>query len=577
MKKNTKKLIALTLCTGLIITCTQINDFKSITVNAKAASTHKTQTGKITAKERKGEGTGTAYKNETVFVTTDPTGKTTSILVSDWLKNEKKYQTITDITNLKSLENVKGNEKLNRKGSDLSIEANGSDIYYRGTLSADTQLPVSLTISYQLDGKDISVENLKGASGKLNIVIHYTNQTATKQVINGKEYQVCVPFIASTVLMIPSEQLSNFDIKNGKVIESGEMDLIIGYGLPGMNQSLNLTDGPFTDTVEINATVKDYNPSMLMTYLSSEPFASSDLKDAVDINSLQSSIQSTTQNSALLGNMSNINDFNQILAKMEESFQTLNSGAIELTTGIAKVDANIELLKSGLKDAQSGSSLLSETMNSVYTKSNELSKGASSLDAGIQSLSAALNGMYDSISSSISKNNSDLAQVNAGIAALSSILSPTAAQLAQLATLKGNQAALAGANQALSTIKAQMDQGKLLANLNQLLSGSAQIKSGALALSTGLGTISSKTKDLTAGITKLHNGAVLLKDGTSQLLSGSHKLSDGTSLLASSMNGNVSDLLNRAKAIQAAAKEYKTFTQLSKEGNGKVSFIIKSE
>ena len=122
-----------------------------------------------------------------------------------------------------------------------------------------------------------------------------------------------------------------------------------------------------------------------------------------------------------------------------------------------------------------------------------------------------------------------------------------------------------------------MDQGKLLANLNQLLSGSAQIKNGTTALSTGLGTISSKTKDLTAGITKLHSGAVLLKDGTSQLLSGSQQLSDGTSLLAKSMNGNLSDLLNRAKAIQAAAKDYQTFTQLSKEGNGKVSFIIKSE
>nr|MBP7319634.1 hypothetical protein [Lachnospiraceae bacterium] len=140
-----------------------------------------------------------------------------------------------------------------------------------------------------------------------------------------------------------------------------------------------------------------------------------------------------------------------------------------------------------------------------------------------------------------------------------------------------NQAALTGANQALSTIKAQMDQGKLLTNLDQLVSGSSQVKSGSLALSTGLGTLSSKTKELSGGITKLHNGSVLLKDGTNQLLSGSQKLSDGTSLLAKSMNGNVSDLLNRAKAIQAAAKDYKTFTQLAKDGDGKVSFIIKSE
>lgn len=577
MKKNLKKLIAFTLCTGLIITCTQINTFTPKAAIANAQSSNKKQIAKVASKAKKGEGTGVAYKNETVFVTSDSTGKPTSILVSDWLKNEKKYQKLIDATNLKNLENVKGNEKLNRNGSDLSISANGSDIYYRGKLPVETKLPVTLSISYQLDGKEINASDLKGASGNLGVTIHYTNETSSKQLINGKEYQVCVPFLASTILMIPSEQLSNLSIKNGKIIENGETDLIIGYGLPGMNQSLNLTDGPFTDTVEFTATVKNYNPSMLMTYLSNEPFANSDLKNAVDISSLQTSIQNTTQNSALLGNMNNVEDFNQILNKMEESFHTLNDGAIQLNTGIAKVDANMELLKSGLKDAQAGSSLLSATMNSVYAKSNDLSTGASSLNAGIQSLSTALTGMYGSISSSIAKNNSDLAQVNAGITALSSIPAPTPDQLTQLATLKGNQAALTGANQALSTIKAQMDQGKLLTNLDQLVSGSSQVKSGSLALSTGLGTLSSKTTELSGGITKLHNGSVLLKDGTNQLLSGSQKLSDGTSLLAKSMNGNVSDLLNRAKAIQAAAKDYKTFTQLAKDGDGKVSFIIKSE
>lgn len=577
MKKNIKKAIAFTLCAGLIVTCTQVYSWNQKGDVAHAQSSPKAHLTKAKTQSNKGSGTGNAFKNETVFITSDSNGKTTSILVSDWLKNDKKYQTITDATTLKNIENVKGNEELQRTGSDLSIEANGSDIYYRGKLPADTQLPVNLNITYLLDGKEISAANLQGASGKLEMKIHYTNQTSSKQIINGKEYQVCTPFIASTVLMIPSEQISDLSIKNGKILESGEMDIIVGYGLPGMNQSLNLSNGPFTDTVEFTATVKNYDPSMLMTYLSSDPFASSDLEDAVDIDTLRTSIQSTTQSSALLGDIQNVEDFNHILSKMEDSFKALNDGAIQLNTGIAKVDANMELLKSGLKDAQNGSSLLSSTMNSVYVKSGDLSKGASSLDAGIQSLSTALNGMYQSISSSIAKNNADIAQLNAGIAALSSIPSPTPAQQAQLASLKGNLAALTGANQALSTIKAQMDQGKLLANLSSLVSGSTQLKNGTASLYSGLGTISSKTNELASGITKLEKGAILLKDGTSQLLSGSQKLADGTKLLTGSMNGNVSDLLNQAKAIQAAAKEYKTFTQLSKDGNGKVSFIIKSE
>lgn len=575
MKRHIKTVIALLLCTGLVITCVKTDILNQNGDTVQAQSSHKAKATKAAAK--KGEGTGAAYKNETVFVTSDATGAPTSILVSDWLKNTKHFQTITDATTLKDIENVKGNQELKLDGSNLSVEAAGSDIYYRGNLPTDTKLPVALKVTYRLDGKEITAKELKGASGKLEVSIKYTNQTSSKQIINGKEYNVCVPFLASTILMIPSEQLSDITIKNGKVLESGEMDIIVGYGLPGINQSLNLSTGLFTDTVDFSATVKNYKPSMLMTYLSSEPFASSDIENAVDVNSLTSSLQSATANSAILGDIKSMDDINGLMDKMKESFKTLDDGAIQLHTGIAKVDANMELLKAGLKDAKSGSSLLSSTMTSVYTKAGDLSKGAASLDAGIRSLSSSLGGMYQSISSSINKSHSDLNAVNAGILALTSIPSPSPAQLAQLEALKGNKAALEGALSALTTIKTQMDQGKLTANLAALAAGSSQVKSGAQAMYSGLGMISTKTTELAGGISKLENGAVLLKDGTGQLLSGSQKLADGTKLLKDSMQGNLPDLLNSAKAIQAAAKEYNTFTQLTKDGEGKVSFIIKSE
>ncbi len=576
MKHNMKKIVAIFLCSGLVITCTGTQ-----LVEAKTSTKTVTKPKSSTASSSvKGEGTGVPFKNETVFVTSDVNGKTKSILVSDWLKNEKHFDTLLDSTNLDSVENIKGSEKLTISDNKLSVDSNGSDIYYRGSLPAETKLPVSLAITYLLDGKEISGKELKGASGKLEFTIKYTNETSSTQVINGKEYQVCVPFLASTILMIPSSQVSEMNIEHGKIIESGEMDIIVGYGFPGINQSMNLKSDLINDTVHFSAQVKDYDPSTLMTYLTSEPFIASDLEKAVDIKSLTTSLASATDTTGILSGVNSTEDINGLFQKIQDSIAQLNSGAIELHTGIGKVDANIELLKSGLTASKNGSSQLASGLASAHTSSITLSQGASSLSLGINQLSSAITGMYNGITTNIATNNSNLNAVNTGISQLSYLASQgglTVDQQTQLTTLIGQKAGLEGANTALNSLKSQMDQGKLIQNMAALVAGSKQVKDGSAALSVGLGTVAQKMKDLSLGLEKLESGAILLKDGTSQLFAGSKKLSDGTSLLANSFNGNFSDLLNSGKALQAAAKEYMTFTQLTKDGTGKVSFIIKSE
>ena len=47
-------------------------------------------------------------KEETVYVQADARGDVTDIIVSDWLKNTSKSQSIRDQTDLSDIENVKG-------------------------------------------------------------------------------------------------------------------------------------------------------------------------------------------------------------------------------------------------------------------------------------------------------------------------------------------------------------------------------------------------------------------------------------------------------------------------------------
>ena len=96
------------------------------------------------------------------------------IIVSDWLKNPAGANSINDISELDGIENVKGDEAYTMNPNNMRVwDAKGNDIYYQGT--TQKALPVDVSISYQLDGKPISAEDLAGKSGRVTIRFSYQN------------------------------------------------------------------------------------------------------------------------------------------------------------------------------------------------------------------------------------------------------------------------------------------------------------------------------------------------------------------------------------------------------------------
>ena len=110
-------------------------------------------------------------KDETVYVITDASGEKQSVIVSDHLKTEGETGTVIDETNLKDIKNVAGDETF-QKNADGTIawKADGKDIYYQGT--SDGELPVSVKISYSLDGKPVSAKEIAGKAG--HVVVRLT-------------------------------------------------------------------------------------------------------------------------------------------------------------------------------------------------------------------------------------------------------------------------------------------------------------------------------------------------------------------------------------------------------------------
>ena len=125
-------------------------------------------------------------KDESVYVNADESGATTKITVSNWLKNAGINGTINDESDLKDIQNVKGDETFTQNGDDVQWSAGSNDIYYQGT--TDKELPVGVEIKYELDGKEIAAKDLLGQSGKLKITIN-PNPHRRSMVKNRK----CIP------------------------------------------------------------------------------------------------------------------------------------------------------------------------------------------------------------------------------------------------------------------------------------------------------------------------------------------------------------------------------------------------
>lgn len=243
------------------------------------------------------------FKEETVYVNADANGAVKLITVSDWLKNAGTTESLKDVSELDGIKNIKGEETFSESGDNLTWDTNGADIYYQGT--TEKELPVSVKLTYYLDGKKISPSELKGKSGHLKIKIDYTNNTKKSVNVSGKSEELSSPFVMMTGMILPNETFSNVAIDNGKVVSDGNRNIVLGFAVPGMKESLGMNDFSqsssqvsLPESLEISADVTDFTMSSTYTVALSDILEDLNVKEIVDYSSLQSALDEL-ENAAL--------------------------------------------------------------------------------------------------------------------------------------------------------------------------------------------------------------------------------------------------------------------------------------
>ena len=319
-----------------------------------------------------------ADKDESVYLISDANGNVNKTIVVDHLKNKDKKDTLEDASNLSDIENVKGKEKFTQSGDKLTWQAGGKDIYYQGTATAEP--PVTQKVTYYLDGKEISPEDLAGKSGKVKIRFDYTNTTSYTETVNGEKQTVSVPFAAVTGLVL-GDGFENIEVTNGKAEVSDSSSVVLGYALPGLKDSLGIKDKDLDGDVnipeymEMTADVKNFSMPAAMTFVvNASDYVSTDGIDTSDIDDM-------------------INDLKDASTQLQDGSKTLAEGTDTLSDGLSTLQSKlgtfasgVGTLKSGLKTYTDGVSTLSGGLNKLNSNVPTLSNGITTLNSSAKSL-----------------------------------------------------------------------------------------------------------------------------------------------------------------------------------------------
>ena len=332
-----------------------------------------------------------ADKDESVYLISDANGNVNKTIVVDHLKNKDKKDTLEDASNLSDIENVKGKEKFTQSGDKLTWQAGGKDIYYQGT--ATEKPPVTQKVTYYLDGKEISPEDLAGKSGKVKIRFDYTNTTSYTETVNGEKQTVSVPFAAVTGLVL-GDGFENIEVTNGKAEVSDSSSVVLGYALPGLKDSLGIKDGDLDGDVnipeymEMTADVENFSMPAAMTFVvNASDYVSTDGIDTSDLDDM-------------------INDLKDASTQLQDGSKTLAEGTDTLADGLSTLQSKlgtfasgVGTLQSGLKTYTDGVSTLSGGLNTLGNSTGALVSGADKLNSGAGQLASGSATLKDGLKS----------------------------------------------------------------------------------------------------------------------------------------------------------------------------------
>lgn len=332
-------------------------------------------------------------KEETVYSKLNADGENYETIVNAHIKNTEQAQLINDISDLMDIENINGDEEFTKEGENVVWNAEGNDIYYSG--NTNKELPLECKVKYELNGEEISKDDIIGRSGNVKVTIEYINKDEHIVKVNGKNKKLYTPFVAICGTVIKHENNKNIQITNGKVIDDGEKTILLGICLPGMQESLSLGSKiDIPSKIEITMETTDFKLNNIITYVTPKIIEDDNLEvfDKLDeiyenVNVLQTSSEQLEEGADTLKQGTQIyseksQEFNTAIKQISNGVSSANENYTKINDGINSLNKNSDAIQIGAKTINEGTVLISTNIKTISEKLGELQIGTKQLQTG---------------------------------------------------------------------------------------------------------------------------------------------------------------------------------------------------
>lgn len=482
-------------------------------------------------------------KKETVYSKLNYDGTIKSTIVNEQLINSDKLDTIDDYSELKDILNINDDRTFTQNNNQLTWNAKGRDILYKGT--TDKELPVSLKITYLLDGTEYKASDIIGKSGKITIKIQYIN--------HDKHGSLYTPFVATLGSIISTTNNQNLTIDNGKVINNGNNYVIVGLATPGLYESLGLYELKNMDTITISYDTTKFELSSMYSIITPKIIETSDLNifnklDEVysKVNQLQDNMNTIEEGATKVANGSNElkEKLTEAISKMDDESDALTSEQIEYIK--SQAINNVKATFTDEYKEQIGNNALKELKeNSTYKN----------IESGINQLETS--GITSNLVSVCTSSNI-----------------PT--QYIEICT---NNKDYITKYSTLIQMKQLMEETTKITAINSAYSSALQTAS--IVSESTSSSVANQVKSAAIETTKqslgtLYNGVDELNNGIQELSQGISKYNtEGIKQISALVNGNLKTTSYKIKELSNLADNYQTFAGSSEKSTTR--FILTTD
>lgn len=512
-------------------------------------------------------------KEETVYSKLNADGSVQKTLVNEHLINEEQLEELKDNTDLRDIVNLNGEESFEWKDQTLTWKANGNDIFYQGT--TEKELPILLTIKYYLDGEEQKLEDILGKSGKVTIQMHYENKDAHMVYVNGKRETLYTPFVVTMATMFDSNNNSNIEVSNGKIVNNGSKNIVVALATPGLYESMGISNFKDMDTITISFDTKKFELSSIYSMVTSKLIDQEDLKvfDKLDNLSqktdlLQDSINKLEEGSkALLMGTGQLDDSTKLLYEslttIVEKLKALETGTVTMNESIQRMlpelakidfDKNIATLSTLIEKNQAVYHKIEQSKN-TYEAFKQAYETTTKTDLTPAMIMTFTKETY----ASFGITGLTEEQANAKNIELIVAQSTYETNVQLLSLLEGNITALNSSLTLLQTLQ-QSHLENLGVGVKTISDGTTQLRKGMEVLTEKVQQLSIGTHTLYNGTNELYNGINLFNRDGIQVLTGYTK--------------SAQNIKEKLDVLLQLADEYDTFTMKSKEDKGSTRFVL---